>query len=161
MWAANASHLVAELMKIGPPPVFRAAAENAIRRAAEANATGRRATTVEVADVVGACLSETPVPFRPKMLHDLKQLHVDVPLHPRESTTDHGAPQRIKEDVMEKMEVNYRATSDHPDKNCGKCVNFQPQAGSRTDGTCFGHAVTTAGLCNFYTPSGSVLTQGR
>lgn len=147
-WTPEASHLFAELMRIGPPPPFRASAESVIRRAAERNAIARNAAAVDVRDIVKGCLSETPVPFRPKMMDDLTRLGVN----PTHGQVDGGT--HPKEEAMQKIEVNYKAKSDDANRNCGKCVNFQPVPGSQADGTCFGYSVTVAGLCDFYTPLG-------
>lgn len=73
-WNAEALRVFEEVMRVGPPPAFREVAEKAIREESERNAAGRTSGEVEVADVVRACLTETPVPFRPKMVEDLKRL---------------------------------------------------------------------------------------
>lgn len=76
-WSAAADRTFADLMRIGPPEVFREAATARVSGAAEAHARDRGAALVELQDVVRACLSVTPVPFRPKMLEDLDRLGID------------------------------------------------------------------------------------
>src|SRR5712691_9687493 len=73
-WSTKASQVFEDVMRVGPPLAFREVAEKAIKEESERNAGSRMASEVEVADVVRACLTETPVPFRPKMIDDLKRL---------------------------------------------------------------------------------------
>jgi hypothetical protein len=77
LWSADARRLLQEMMRAGPPQSFKESAERAISREAERNASRRTSTLVEIEDVVKACLTVAPEPFRPKMLDDLRRLGID------------------------------------------------------------------------------------
>ena len=54
---------------------------------------------------------------------------------------------------MQKIEVNFRPTSDDPNRSCGSCNHFHPDADNSADGRCFGNSVTREGLCDLHSAS--------
>jgi len=63
--------------------------------------------------------------------------------------------------MQPKIEVNYRATSDIPGRECRGCSNFQPTPGTDADGRCFGAPVSRLGVCDFFTVPLAQSTQER
>ncbi|QSQ15022.1 hypothetical protein [Myxococcus landrumensis] len=58
------------------------------------------------------------------------------------------------EKIKAPVRVNYRPVSEDPSRKCSDCF-FYDQPHERDDGNCFGHQVSSTGVCDaFSAPAG-------